>query len=56
MTPGHEGRPEATVTAPLPVVLAIAADAMTLATSGAGLAGNAVVASELLSASGAPPS
>lgn len=56
VTPGHEGRPEATVVAPLPVVLAIAAGAVTLAGSGAGLSGDAVVASELLSASGARPS
>lgn len=56
VTPGHQGRPEATVVAPLPVVLAIAADAMTLARSGAGLSGDAVVAKELLSASGARPS
>ena len=56
VTPGHHGRPDATVAAPLPVVLAIAADAMTLARSGAGLSGDAGLASELLSASGARPS
>jgi DNA-binding HxlR family transcriptional regulator len=56
VTPGHEGRPVATVVAPLPVVLAIAAGAMTLASSGAGLSGDAAVASELLSAGGARPS
>jgi DNA-binding HxlR family transcriptional regulator len=56
VTPGHQGRPEATVVAPLPVVLAIAADAMTLTSSCAGLSGDAVVAKELLSASGARPS
>ena len=55
VTPGHEGRPDATVVAPLPVVVAIAADAMTLASSGAGVSGDAVVASELLSARGARP-
>ena len=49
---GHEGRPDATVAASLPVVLAIAGDAMTLASSGASVSGEAVVASELLSASG----
>lgn len=56
VTPGHEGRPEATVAAPLPVVLAIATDAVTLRNSGAGLSGDVVVASELLSARGAQPS
>jgi DNA-binding HxlR family transcriptional regulator len=56
VTPGHGGRPGATVVAPLPVVLAIAAGAMTLAGSGAGLSGDAVVASDLLSATGARPS
>lgn len=56
VTPGHEGLPEATVVASLPVVLAIAAGAMTLASSGAGLAGDAAVASELLSAGAARPS
>lgn len=50
VTSGHEGRPDATVVASLPVVLAIASDAMTLASSGAGLSGDAAVASELLSA------
>lgn len=53
VTPGHEGRPDASVIAPLPVVLAIAADAMTLASSGAGVSGDTRVASDLLSASGA---
>jgi len=52
VTHGHEGRPDATVVAPLPAVLAIAADAMALAGSGAGVSGDAVVASELLSACG----
>lgn len=56
VTPGHEGGAEATVAAPLPVVLAIAAGAMTLQSSGAELSGDAVVASELLSACGAQPS
>jgi hypothetical protein len=50
VTPGHDGRPDATVVAPLPVVLAIAADAMTLQDAGAELSGDVVVASELLSA------
>ena len=56
VTPGHQGRPDATVVAPLPAVLAIAADAMTLASSGAWLSGDAVIAKELLSASGGRPS
>ena len=56
VTPGHAGRPDARVAAPLPVVLAIAADAMTLQSSGAGLSGDAVLASELLSARGGQPS
>lgn len=52
VTTGHEGRPDATVAAPLPVVLAIAAGTTTLQDSGAGLSGDAVVASELLAARG----
>jgi DNA-binding HxlR family transcriptional regulator len=50
--PGHEGRAAATVAAPLPVVLAIAADVMTLQDSGARLSGDAGIASELLSGRG----
>lgn len=45
---GHRGRPDATVTAPLPAVLAIAADAEKLQDSGAAVSGDAVIASELL--------
>lgn len=45
---GHEGRPDATVAAPLPVLLGIAAGAMTVASSDAGVSGDAVVAAELL--------
>lgn len=52
VTTGHEGRPDATVAAPLPVVLAIAAGTTTLQDSRAGLSGDAVVASELLAARG----
>lgn len=54
VTPGHNGRPDATVAAPLPVVLAMAADAVTLKKSGARLSGDAGIASELLSAGGGP--
>ena len=46
---GHGGRADATVTAPLPIVLAIASGAMTLENSGAEVAGDAAVASELIS-------
>jgi DNA-binding HxlR family transcriptional regulator len=56
VTPGHEGRPDATVAAPLPILLAIVADALPLQSSGAGLSGDVVVASELLSARGGQPS
>lgn len=48
VTRGHEGRPDATVAAPLPVLLGIAAGAMTMASSDAGVSGDAVVAAELL--------
>ena len=50
VTTGHEGRPDAIVAGPLPVVLAIAAGTTTLQDSGAGLSGDAIVASELLAA------
>lgn len=56
VTPGHEGRADALVVAPLPAVLAIAANAVPLAGSGAEVTGDAVLASALLSAQGAPPS
>lgn len=48
VTSGHEGRPDAAVAASLPLVLAIAADAVSLDDSGAGLSGDVVVAGELL--------
>jgi hypothetical protein len=54
VTPGSDGRPDATVEAALPVVLAIAADAMTLQSSGARVAGDGAIARELLSAAGGP--
>jgi DNA-binding HxlR family transcriptional regulator len=52
VTPGHDGRPDAVVAAPLPAVLAIAADAVRLQDSGARVAGDEAVAIELLSANG----
>jgi DNA-binding HxlR family transcriptional regulator len=52
VVPGHRGRPDASVAAPLPIVLAIAADAETLQNSGAAVSGDAVVAHELLSPRG----
>jgi DNA-binding HxlR family transcriptional regulator len=52
VTPGHDGRPDATVEGTLPVLLAVAADAMTLQTSDARVSGNAGIARELLSAAG----
>lgn len=48
VVPGHKGRPDATIAAPLPVLLAIAAGAMTLHSSGAALSGDTTVARELL--------
>ena len=48
VTPGHHGRPDATVAAPLPVLLAIAADAVTLQDAGVAVSGDAEVARELL--------
>ena len=45
---GHQGRPDATIAAPLPLLLAIAAGAMTLESSGAAVSGDVIVASELL--------
>ena len=53
VTPGHDGRPDATVAAPLPVVLAIAAGAVKLQSSGARVSGDRGVARDLLS-SGPP--
>lgn len=50
VTPGHEGSPDATVALPLPIALAIAADAMALQSSGAQLSGDSDIVNELLSA------
>lgn len=52
VVPGHRGRPDATVAASMPVVLAIAADALSLQGSGAAVTGDAAVAGELLSPRG----
>jgi DNA-binding HxlR family transcriptional regulator len=54
VTAGHQGPPDATVAAPLPILLAIAADAMTLQSSGARLSGDSGIASALLSARDGP--
>jgi DNA-binding HxlR family transcriptional regulator len=54
VTIGHDGRPDATVAAPLPAILAIAADAVPLRTSGAQVSGDGDIASQLLSAGGGP--
>jgi DNA-binding HxlR family transcriptional regulator len=48
VAPGHRGRPDATVTASLPLVLAIATGSVTVLDSGAEVSGDALVASELL--------
>ena len=45
---GHHGRPDATIAAPLPVLLAIASNALPLQKSGAVVSGDASVARELL--------
>lgn len=50
VTHGHDGRPDATVAAPLPAILAIAADAVPLRSSGAQVSGDGDIASKLLSA------
>lgn len=52
VAPGHEGRPQAVVTASLPIVLAVAAGAVTLQSSGAEIAGDSNLAREVLSATG----
>lgn len=54
VTPGYDGRPDATVEAALPVVLAIAAGAMTPQSSGARVSGDGRIAGELLSGAGGP--
>lgn len=48
ITVGHRGRADATVTAPLPLVLAVVAQATTLQESGAAISGDADVAQALL--------
>lgn len=50
VTPGHDGRADATVAAPLPPVLAVAAGAVPLRSSGARIAGDAQIARHLLPA------
>lgn len=50
VTSGHDGRADATVTAPLPAILAIAAGAVPLRSSGARVAGDGQVARHLLAA------
>jgi DNA-binding HxlR family transcriptional regulator len=52
VTGGHEGSPDATVAAPLPVLLAIAAGAVTLKSSGVEVAGDSRIAGDLLSGAG----
>ncbi|MEX2588374.1 MAG: helix-turn-helix domain-containing protein [Actinomycetota bacterium] len=52
VTAGHHGRPDATIAAPLPILLAVAADALTLQDSGATISGDAAVARELVAGSG----
>ena len=52
VTPGLDGRPDATVAAHLPAVLAVVAEAMALQRSGARVSGDGGIASALLSASG----
>ena len=54
VTPGHEGRPDATVTAPLPAILAVAADVVPLSGSGAQVAGDRGVARRVLAAGNGP--
>lgn len=48
VNPGHEGRPDSTVAAPLPVILAVAARGATLTKSGAELTGDIALAHQLL--------
>lgn len=50
VTPGHHGLPDATVAAPLPALLAMAAGAVTLQRSTVAVSGDAAVADELLCA------
>jgi DNA-binding HxlR family transcriptional regulator len=55
VTAGHQGRPDATIAAPLPVLLAIAADLVTLQDSDAAVSGDAAVARELVAGGGQKP-
>ncbi|HEX7166957.1 MAG TPA: helix-turn-helix domain-containing protein [Acidimicrobiales bacterium] len=50
VTPGHDGRPDATVSGTLPAILAIAAGAAPLRSSTAQVAGDGDIASRVLSA------
>jgi DNA-binding HxlR family transcriptional regulator len=52
ITAGHHGRPDATIAAPLPVLLAIAAGALTLRDSGAAVSGDPAVARDLVAGGG----
>ena len=54
VTPGHHGLPDATIAGPLPAILAIAADAVPLHSAGAEVAGDADIASQVLSAGSTP--
>jgi DNA-binding HxlR family transcriptional regulator len=54
VTAGLEGSPDATVAAPLPVLLAIATDATTLQTAGVEVSGDTGIAGDLLSGAGGP--
>lgn len=56
ITSGHHGRANATVSATLPVFLAIASGSLDLSDSGAVIAGDAVVARELLGSDAVPRS
>ena len=51
---GLQGTPDANVAAPLPILLAIAADTTTLHASGADVSGDTSIAGDLLSGAGAP--
>lgn len=48
VTPGHEGQPDATVAAPLPVILAVAAGRAALTKSKAAITGDITMARDLL--------
>ena len=53
VTAGHEGSPDATVSAPLPVLLAVASGTMPLQNAGAEISGDSQVAHDLLAATDA---